>query len=141
MLGRVKFAMESDTLKSLIKSLKTEEFSIKDLVEGGRSHREYQSRDPTSESARAVKYFDRLRARAVSLGAGLSCFGEHGCSGDHKARIRLEHRIALDGGKSRGLIDVARETGFSLIIAGSDNSLQKVVVSTPMLGDSRASCK
>jgi hypothetical protein len=141
MLGRVKFAMESDTLKSLTKSLKTEEFSIKDMVEGGRSLREYQSRDPTSESARAVKHFDRLRSGVVLLGSGLSCFGEHGCSGDHKARIRLEHRIALDGDKSRGWIDTARETGFSFIIAGSDYFLQEVIVTTPMLSDSRASCK
>lgn len=141
MLSRVKFAMESDTLNALVQSLRTEQFSIKDIVEGGRTYKEYESRDPTRESANAVRYFDRLRACAVSLGRGVSCFGEHDCAGNHKAIVRLDQRVTPSRKKSKSMDDVAGETMFSLFLLAGDECLQEIVVSTQTPTGSRESCK
>ncbi|KAM3537191.1 hypothetical protein ARSEF1564_009891 [Beauveria bassiana] len=122
--GKVKFAIDRESLNTLIQNLETESCSLRKLVLQARTKREWEASEPTRSSTTLTLAFSRVRESATSLyWAACKCWvcDQHP---SHTFMIRLEHRISESKNQATGSSAVA----FQLCFLIQDALLQRVEV-------------
>ncbi|KAM3468381.1 hypothetical protein MY5147_007999 [Beauveria neobassiana] len=122
--GKVKFAIDRESLNTLIQNLETESCSLRKLVLQAKTKREWEASEPTRSSTTLTLAFSRARESATSLyWAACKCWvcDQHP---SHTFMIRLEHRISESKNQATGSSAVA----FQLCFLIQDALLQRVEV-------------
>ena len=122
--GKLKFAIDRESLSALVKELEAERYSLGRLVQRVKTKREWEASEPTSSSATLTLAFSRVRESAASLyRAACKCWA---CDRHrlHTLMIRLEHRIP--GRKERAASSSA--VAFRLCLSVDETVLQRIEV-------------
>ena len=122
--GKLKFAIDRESLDALVKDLEAERYSLGKLVRRVKTKREWEASEPTSSSMTLTEAFSRVRESATSLyRAACKCWA---CDRHrlHTLMIRLEHRIP--GEKDRALSPSA--LAFRLCFPIEEPVLQRIEV-------------
>lgn len=124
--GKLKFAIDKESLAALVRDLGTERCSLGELVRRVRTKREWEASEPTSSSTTLALAFSRVRESATSLyWAACKCWvcDQHRL---HTLMIRLEHRIPESMDRAASSSAVA----FRLCFPIEEAVLQRIEVST-----------
>lgn len=122
--GKLKFAIDRDSLRGLVEDLGTARYSLRKLVQGAKSKREWEASEPTRSSTTLSMAFSRVRDSAISLyRAACKCWicDQHRM---HTLMMRLEHRIPK--GKDRD--ETSSVVAFRLCFPIEEAILQKIEV-------------
>ncbi|KAH7322440.1 hypothetical protein B0I35DRAFT_509797 [Stachybotrys elegans] len=122
--GKLKFAIDRDSLGILVEDLGSERYSLGKLIRRVKTKREWEAREPTGSSRTLTYAVSRVRERAASLyqAACKSCVCDRHLL--HTLMIRLEHRIPESKVSGAGSSAVA----FRLCVPIEDASLQRIEV-------------
>lgn len=123
--GKIRFAMDRESLGALVKDLSTERGSLERLIRRVRSKREWEATEPTSSATTLSLAFSRVRESAILLyRAACRCWV---CDRHerHSLMIRLEHRIPPKG-KVRA--PPSAPVAFRLCVPVEDTELQRIEV-------------
>lgn len=127
--GKLRFAMDRESLGALVEDLATERYSLGKLVRRVKTKREWEASEPTSSSVALTVAFSRVRESATSLyWAACRCWvcDQHRL---HTLMIRLEHRIPSRAAASSSAVT------FRLCFPIEEAVLQRIEVAIPC-GDS-----
>lgn len=132
--GRVKFSIDREALKALVKELSTERTSLGELIGRVKSKREWESKEPTSSSTALTLAFAKVRESATLLyQTACKCWA---CDRHelHTAMLRLDHRIPTDSDR------IARPAliAFGLCFPIEKAVLQEIEVVAPNFQPSQA---
>lgn len=106
--------------------MESERYSLGRLIRRVKTKREWEAREPTSNSATLTQTFSRIRESASSLyRAACKCWAcdQHRL---HTLMIRLEHRIP--GGKGKAMGPAASAVAFRLCFPIEEAVLQRIEV-------------
>ncbi|KAI1409484.1 hypothetical protein F5Y13DRAFT_181986 [Hypoxylon sp. FL1857] len=124
---RVKFTIEKSSLKVLIKELREDVLSLKTIIKGMKTQREYTARQPSHDSERLARMFGQVQINATPLFATMCKVCTCECPTRHKVLMRLDNRMRLQKERSRLRPKAKEHTIFSLVFEFEDY-LQEALV-------------
>ncbi|KAH6684940.1 hypothetical protein F5X68DRAFT_262808 [Plectosphaerella plurivora] len=131
---RLAFTIERRSLKTLLDELTEERLSLKAIIKGIRTQREFAAREPSHEAHRIASIFFQVQAGAQALYSAMSQGCTCRCIDPHRVMMRLDNRLPQQRQKAIMAIRKNQGTTFSLIFT-LEGSLQEAVVKAALADD------
>ncbi|KAI1134856.1 hypothetical protein F5Y05DRAFT_193231 [Hypoxylon sp. FL0543] len=112
---RVKFTIEKGSLKELIEELREDGLSLKIIIKGMKTQREYTAKQPPHDAEKLATIFERVQTNATPLFAMMCRVCICKCPTKHKVLIRLDNRMHPQKGRSSLRRKTNEQTIFSLV--------------------------
>ncbi|KAI0105596.1 hypothetical protein F4776DRAFT_472572 [Hypoxylon sp. NC0597] len=124
---RVRFTIEKGVLKELIEELREERLSLKTVIKGMRTQREYTARQASHDSERLANIFGQVQTSATPLFAAMCKVCTCNCPTRHNVLMRLDNRMHLQKKRSIFKCKMKEQTTFNLVFEFEDY-LQEALV-------------
>ncbi|KAI3317382.1 hypothetical protein HD806DRAFT_515334 [Xylariaceae sp. AK1471] len=124
---RISFTIERGALSALIDELKEDRLSLKVIIKGMRTEKEFTTKFPSHESQRLSRFLTQVSTYAKSL--FLAMCETCACSrqNNHKVLLELHHRIPESKTMDRFSRQATNSMAFNILFGIEDN-LQEVYV-------------
>jgi len=126
--GRLEFTIKHKSLIAVLEELRTERLSLKAIVKGMKTQREYEAREPSRTSMNLSQLFSNVHARATSLFHAMCKTCICMCHGKHKVLIRLDNRIPDQGQGAHMIGKTDCDVAFELFWPIEDGVFQETTV-------------
>ncbi|KAJ8132880.1 hypothetical protein O1611_g747 [Lasiodiplodia mahajangana] len=98
---RISFSIERGALAALIEALREDRLSLKTIIKGMKTEREYTSKLPSRESSKLSATLTQVSAYARSLFTAICQTCTCSCQNNHKVLLELQARIPATGATKR----------------------------------------
>jgi len=120
-----------------VKDLGTERYSLKKIIKGMKTQRDWEARNPSRGSAAVVGAFTQVQARATSLYSAISKCWTCDSHTMHKVMIRLENRIVDPRETTQWTTKQKQDVVFKLFFSIDEVTFQEVQVTAHVVEPSK----
>ncbi|OTA62058.1 hypothetical protein K449DRAFT_351199 [Hypoxylon sp. EC38] len=124
---RVRFTIEKGLLKELIEELREERLSLKIIIKGMRTQREYTARQASHDAERLANIFGQVQTNATPLFAAVCKVCTCNCPTKHKVLMRLDNRMRLQKERSMFKCKIKGQMTFNLVFEFEDYMQEALV--------------
>lgn len=120
--------MKQPKLEALLEDLGVDRVSLKSIIEGIKTQREYAVRDPSNEARRLAAVFSKIRLNAASLFNAICRSCTCKCRDTHKVMMRLDSRLPAKSQKRVVYVQKKEAVIFGLFLEIEHNRFQEALV-------------
>ncbi|KAJ0114903.1 hypothetical protein J7T55_004645 [Diaporthe amygdali] len=124
---RLSFTIERGSLKGLLEELRENRLSLKTIIKGLKTQREYLAKEPSHDAQRLAANFREVQQTASALFPAMCKCCSCPCMTGHGLLLRLDNRVPIQRVRAKVGKRADEPTTFSLFM-GLEKSLQEISV-------------